>query len=57
MNTGIPVPSLRLIWELCDIEKKGQLNVEEFALALFLSEMAKKGIDFFPLIIHYLIPY
>lgn len=50
MNTGIPVPVLRLIWELCDIEKKGQLNVEEFALALYLSEMAKKG-DFFACIV------
>jgi len=43
MNTGIPVDSLRKIWELSDFEKNGLLDREEFALALFLSELVKKG--------------
>lgn len=44
MNTGIPVDALRKIWELSDFEKNGKLDLEEFALALFLSENVKKGI-------------
>jgi len=32
-----------LVWELSDIQKTGALNVEEFALALYLSEVVKKG--------------
>jgi len=43
MNTGIPVDSLRKIWELSDFEQNGLLDREEFALALFLSELVKKG--------------
>jgi len=43
MSTGIPVESLRKIWELSDFEKNGMLDREEFALALYLAELVKKG--------------
>jgi len=43
MSTGIPVESLRKIWELSDFEKNGMLDKEEFALALYLAESVKKG--------------
>eukprot|EP01127_Copromyxa_protea_P007421 TRINITY_DN1731_c0_g1_i3.p1 TRINITY_DN1731_c0_g1~~TRINITY_DN1731_c0_g1_i3.p1 ORF type:complete len:507 (-),score=129.14 TRINITY_DN1731_c0_g1_i3:43-1563(-) len=43
LNTGIAIDSLRKIWELSDFEKNGTLDREEFALALYLSEMVKKG--------------
>jgi len=43
LKTGIPVDSLKKIWELCDFEKNGKLDEEEFALALYLSEEVKQG--------------
>jgi len=43
MNTGIGVPPLRKIWELVDFEKGGKLDADEFALALYLTEMVKQG--------------
>jgi epidermal growth factor receptor substrate 15 len=43
LSTGIPIDSLRKIWELSDFEKNGNLDREEFALALYLSELVKKG--------------
>jgi len=43
LKTGIPVESLKKIWELSDFEKNGKLDEEEFALALFLSEEVKQG--------------
>jgi len=45
MNTGIAVNNLRSIWEHCDFEKNGKLDLEEFALALYLSEQVKNGMD------------
>jgi len=43
LNTGIEVDFLRKIWELCDFEKDGTLDNDEFALALHLTEMVKSG--------------
>jgi len=43
INTGVPKQHLKKIWDLCDIEKEGSLDSEEFALAMFLCELAKKG--------------
>jgi len=43
INTGIDLALLRKIWELADFEKDGQLDADEFALALYLTELAKRG--------------
>jgi GTPase SAR1 family protein len=43
VNTGIDLGHLRKIWELADFEKDGQLDAEEFALALYLTELCKRG--------------
>jgi len=43
VNTGIDMGLLRKIWELSDFEKDGQLDAEEFALALYLTELCKRG--------------
>jgi len=43
MNTGIETTYLRKIWELSDFEKDGQLDSDEFALALYLTEVVKMG--------------
>jgi hypothetical protein len=43
LNTGIDLALLRKIWELSDFEKDGQLDSDEFALALFLTELCKRG--------------
>jgi len=43
VNTGIDLGLLRKIWELSDFEKDGQLDAEEFALALYLTELCKRG--------------
>jgi GTPase SAR1 family protein len=43
MDTGIPKNHLRQIWALCDMEKDGTLDNEEFALAMWFVEQVKKG--------------
>jgi len=43
VKTGVPKQHLRKVWELCDMEKEGALDSDEFALAMFLCEQAKKG--------------
>jgi len=43
MDTGIQKQFLRQIWTLCDMEKDGTLDNEEFALAMYLVELVKKG--------------
>jgi hypothetical protein len=42
LNTGIETDYLRQIWELCDFEKDGTLDHDEFALALHLTNVVKK---------------
>jgi len=42
-DTGIPKDELRKIWTLCDTEKNGSLDDEEFALAMWFVEQVKKG--------------
>ena len=41
--TGAPTSALRKIWELSDVDKDGQLNLQEFVIAMYLAEMAKSG--------------
>jgi len=41
--TGLHTDLLRKIWDLVDFEKTGQLDLEEFALAIYLTERAKLG--------------
>jgi len=42
-STGLQVAQLRKIWELSDLDKDGNLDVQEFTIALFLAEMVKAG--------------
>jgi hypothetical protein len=41
--SGLPVAQLRKIWELSDIDKDGSLDQQEFVIAMFLMDSAKKG--------------
>mmetsp|Transcript_4909 Transcript_4909/g.5066 ORF Transcript_4909/g.5066 Transcript_4909/m.5066 type:complete len:543 (+) Transcript_4909:252-1880(+) len=41
--TGIPTGKLRKIWELSDIDKDGNLDLEEFVIAMFLTDACKQG--------------
>lgn len=34
---------LSKVWKLSDVDKDGMLDVDEFALALYLAEIAEKG--------------
>jgi len=45
MATGLSAELLRDICELSDFDKKGQLDHEEFALAMYLCQMASEGQD------------
>lgn len=42
-SSGLPTAALRDIWSLSDLDKDGKLDVEEFTIAMFLIDMAKKG--------------
>ena len=42
-NNGLPVASLRKIWDLSDVDKDGYLDLQEFVIAMFLVDMAKQG--------------
>ena len=44
-QSGLPVASLRKIWELADIDKDGALDLQEFVIALFITDMVKQGHD------------
>jgi epidermal growth factor receptor substrate 15 len=45
LKTGLPQNLLAHIWALCDTHQVGKLNSEQFALALWLIDRKKKGID------------
>ncbi|CAO1410912.1 unnamed protein product [Diamesa tonsa] len=45
LKSGIPQNCLAHIWALCDTKQSGKLNTEEFALAMWMVERKKKGID------------
>lgn len=42
-SSGLAVASLRKIWDLADIDKDGQLDLNEFVIALYLSDIVKGG--------------
>ena len=42
-STGLPTSKLRKIWELSDIDKDGHLDLQEFVIAMYLSEVSKLG--------------
>lgn len=42
-GSGLPVGSLRKIWDLSDIDKDGNLDLHEFVVALYLIEYCKMG--------------
>jgi len=42
-STGLAVGQLRKIWELSDLDKDGQLDLQEFTLAMYLADQVKNG--------------
>lgn len=45
LKSGLPQNMLAHIWALCDTDQTGKLNQEQFALACWLIDRKKKGID------------
>lgn len=45
MQSGIPQMCLAQIWALCDTNQSGKLTSEQFALAIWLVERKKNGIE------------
>ncbi|XP_053694497.1 epidermal growth factor receptor substrate 15-like 1 isoform X2 [Sabethes cyaneus] len=45
LQSGLAQNVLAHIWALCDTNQTGKLRLEEFCLAMWLVERAKKGID------------
>jgi Cytoskeletal-regulatory complex EF hand len=46
--TGLHTSKLRKIWELSDIDKDGHLDLQEFVIAMYLTEVSKLGDDLPP---------
>eukprot|EP01041_Mallomonas_annulata_P010242 gene10242-21360_t len=42
-RANVPVALLRRIWDLSDMDKDGQLDLNEFVVAMFLTDMAAEG--------------
>jgi EH domain-containing protein 1 len=42
-SSGVPTTALRDIWNLSDIDSDGQLDLNEFVVAMFLIDMVKQG--------------
>lgn len=45
LKSGLPQNMLAHIWALCDTNQTGKLNTEQFALACWLIDRKKKGVD------------
>jgi len=45
LDSSLERSTLFKIWELSDIEKIGQLDSDEFAVAMYLSEQVKRGVS------------
>lgn len=45
LKSGLPQNMLAHIWALCDTDQTGKLNSEQFALAHWLIDRKKRGID------------
>mmetsp|Transcript_7681 Transcript_7681/g.12840 ORF Transcript_7681/g.12840 Transcript_7681/m.12840 type:complete len:579 (+) Transcript_7681:118-1854(+) len=45
LTTGLDVNTLRVVWDHADIDKDGQLDLEEFMLAMFLIKLSQSGED------------
>lgn len=45
LKSGLPQNMLAHIWALCDTNQSGKLNSEQFALACWLIDRKKKGVD------------
>lgn len=45
LKSRLPNPVLGKIWKLSDIDKDGNLDMDEFALAMYLIEVKLSGHD------------
>ncbi|VDL77075.1 unnamed protein product [Nippostrongylus brasiliensis] len=56
LGSGLPQMELAHIWALCDINRTGKLNQEQFALIVHLVNMRKRGEELPPTLPQFLVP-
>ncbi|XGW09567.1 hypothetical protein V3C99_011671 [Haemonchus contortus] len=56
LGSGLPQQALAHIWALCDINRTGKLNQEQFALIIHLVNMRKRGEELPTTLPQFLIP-
>jgi hypothetical protein len=54
--TGLPTAKLRQVWNLSDLDRDGQLDLQEFTIAMYLTSAAQQGQELPPRLDDVMVP-